>query len=149
MILDVWICDAGEITVIPQVCKFDAPANWIYSRAQREFFVSLTFSLSHRIQGSENFFRKALAPKSLKGPPWAIFAHIMEYGDNTLFGRFRSIIMRNGCKMYGAPPLSVMPAWASAAITIALSSVLISDYLSNKRILWCHFGCYTRNTFMT
>ena len=67
--------------------SFDAPANWIYSCAQREFFVSLTFSLSHRIQGSENFFRKALAPKSLKGPPRAIFAHIMEYGDNTLFGR--------------------------------------------------------------
>src|SRR3954467_3864811 len=28
--------------------------------------------------------------------------------------------------MYGAPALSVMPAWASAAIAIALSNVLIS-----------------------
>src|SRR5262245_12334636 len=44
----------------------------------------------------------------------------------------KSIIMRNGCKMYGAPALSVMPAWASAAITIALSNVLISSRLSNR-----------------
>jgi hypothetical protein len=48
----------------------------------------------------------------------------------------RPIIMRNGCKMYGAPALSVWPAWAYAAIAIALSNVLISDRLSNRTDSW-------------
>jgi hypothetical protein len=56
----------------------------------------------------------------------------MEYCDDPLFGGCQSIIIRNGCKMYGAPALSVMPAWASAAIAMALSNVLISDRLSNR-----------------
>src|SRR6516162_1868749 len=77
-----WFSNAGEIAVVREIRQLDVSTNWVGGCPSGKIFIVLALAFCHRVQRCDDLVGKAFVSQSIEGPPGAILADIMQYGDD-------------------------------------------------------------------